>query len=204
MPAKLKTQNNRSEYLTALSTGVYAPGSSEYQDVLSVISRHSCFARKSAAGLTGIRIAFHPQYKRYKVVYIQHTDGTSTDIRFVKPYPSPAAKETAGVRCALRHAIRDQTFGYKKTSFTPGMACANCYEELVWSETQVDHVVKFRDLCSTFLNAHGHHKHPLVDNRESGVVFGEDDAEYMQTWQKYHKQHAKLQLLCAACNRKLR
>ena len=210
MVAKLATKKDRSKYLTDLSTGVYSPGLNAYDDVVSVISQHACFAEKAAAGMVAIRVGHHPVYKKYKVVYIQHPDGTSSDIRFTKSYPKAPIRGVVHVKCAMRTAVGDQTLQYKEASFSAHsqLHCANCKCHLVWSGTQVDHVVKFRDLYSSFLVARGDHKHPLVDNGESGMTrrFSEDDEEHVQAWhwQQYHRENAVLQLVCAPCNRKMR
>ena len=182
MVAKLATQKDRSKYLTGLSAGVYQPNTTEYQDVVSVISQHACFAEKSAAGMVAIRVGYHPEFKRYKVVYIQHPDGTSTDIKFTKSYPKAHAKAAVDMKCALRTAIKDQVIEYKHAAFNTAVGllhCAQCKCELQWCDTQVDHVVKFRDLYSGFLKEHGQHKHPLTDNRASGVMYSENDETYV-------------------------
>lgn len=189
-------------YLSGLRAGEYRPHTGEYVTIMAVLKQQPHYARKAAAGITGIRIGYHPTYSRTKVVYLMHTDGTESDIKYVKPYPkAPAAAQLIG---ALRTAIMEQVHAYKVATYTAKSRCVHCECKLTRTNTHVDHVLKFRDLCSAFKEKHGEHKHPLADNAESGRKFAPEDAAYEQAWQDYHREHAVYRLLCAPCNMRMR
>jgi len=104
---------------------------------------------------------------------------------------------------AMRNAIKDQTMAFYRENFTEESCCIICEERLFAGFIHVDHIVKFKDIASEFLSLRL--EHPIeFDNKHDnkGVIFYWRDRGYQKEWEQFHRDRAKLRLLCQSCNLK--
>ena len=98
----------------------------------------------------------------------------------------------------MRIAIQEQIEIYREDNFKQYDYCPICRNWM--SYCHVDHVIKFRDLVSKFME----YKGLTFDSIEFDVKtrqFG--DAMLIREWREFHAKNAVLRCICADCNIKI-
>lgn len=95
----------------------------------------------------------------------------------------------------LRKSINYQIEEFKK--ITKDKSCSLCKNI---DKYHVDHIIKFRDLAKDFLKENKIIPDMIDDNIIGGKKFKYDDDEFNIKWKEYHKNNAKLRILCETCN----
>jgi len=178
--------------------------------VCALLERHHEYEQKVGAGIQRIFVKCPPptygsNIKPMRCFYIERVD--STEVAF--SYKKCLEGEGSGIerreklvekrrQSAYRTAVDDQVIAFKQQHQHEG--CANgCTRQ---KDLHVDHILPFADLVlqyeqqdpepppSQFEEDHTYHK----------KRFRIEDEEFTQRWREFHKQHAKLRILCSQCN----
>ena len=97
---------------------------------------------------------------------------------------------------AMRYAIVDQILEFKNNC--DELICAICGSE---DYIQVDHIILFKTLYDDFLQQNTLPIPTTFDNTYyNSAKFKDVDKEFVNSWSKYHKEHAILRCLCNKCN----
>lgn len=101
---------------------------------------------------------------------------------------------------AMRKEIKDQIIKYKNNSI---LLCENCkIENLDKIDYHVDHIIKFRDIQENFMTKYKELEILMEDDQKYGNKKLINNT-FSEKWKNYHEKHAKLRILCKACNTKL-
>jgi hypothetical protein len=91
---------------------------------------------------------------------------------------------------AMRYAIHPQTREYLAGQVAP--VCAHCGKD---SELTVDHS------APSFVNlVAAHYDDITLENQGPGGGWRIADPQQVEMWQRFHKEHARYQVLCRGCN----
>lgn len=106
---------------------------------------------------------------------------------------------------ALRYSIEDQILAFKSKFKSGNNKCTMCGESLNLYTAHADHIVYFKDLVDDF----------MIVLRRDGLsiptdyaklpgknvsIFKREDHVISRLFQEYHREHARLRLVCARCN----
>lgn len=155
---------------------------------------------------------------------VEYSDGEIEDFSYKKcratlnknPGKHLAAYKNKTRQAAYRDAVREQTNGYYDSCGC--YSCSRCgLEEArtkgkftlfsASSKMHVDHVIPFVQLINDFEQNFAFDDYPEVLRREGNhqdvdyfSTETPEDQEFVKAWQEYHRQNARLQLLCVSCN----
>lgn len=133
--------------------------------------------------------------------WLTRTDGTRTDISFVKSLSPP--RHEHDVRAALRTEVREQVREFKAASLTPGTICPITGHTLDAGNAHVDHAPpEFDELIAMFLvenqlSVDGISVNPTEDGSTDTLLA---DRELAARWQEFHREHARLRLVTKTAN----
>jgi hypothetical protein len=99
---------------------------------------------------------------------------------------------------AMRQAIQRQIGAFRRRN--KSAKCETC--QVTHGIFHVDHIVPFKTIQAEFLSKHNTWPVPqrFVPAKRCGVQIHTSGKQFKLSWQKYHRQHAKLQWLCEPCN----
>lgn len=130
-------------------------------------------------------------------------DDTMVDISFLWCVDlinrEPPDETQNKINQCLRKSINSQIEEFKKN--TKDKNCQICTKNNC--EYHVDHIIKFRDLAKEFLSLNLNIPEIENDIINGGSKFKNENDEFITKWQIYHKENAKLRILCKKCNLKL-
>jgi hypothetical protein len=133
-------------------------------------------------------------YSDFQIV-MKLNDNTSDSISWVKSCNKQDNPVGQKLRWAMRLAIRPQILEFKTQNKKTSCELCNTTKEL-----SVDHIIKFRTLCTDFVDMHQEYPNLFDRNKFAQEVFRKCDAVYEQKWLDYHKTNATLRILCVTCN----
>lgn len=188
-----------------LRYGKYRLGSMDFAKIYWLIKRHpeADIKLKDAVDYFEIRQGGFGE----KTTRIFYNNGKDIDVS-LRTYFVGAMSKHRKFALALRAEIRDQILEFKEQHAHEG--CANCGE---LNNLEVDHEDDFADLVKIY--RYGTHigvplgpggtwvPNQYDDDPETHQPrFTKQDAAIGEGFQKFHREHAKLQLLCADCHKK--
>ena len=103
------------------------------------------------------------------------------------------------VKMAARLAIRPQTKSFRDNVKDE---CQKCGVKEYGLGLEVDHVINFRDIFNSFIK--NYEEKILLESvykEHSGDLWYFSDKKIKEEWCEYHKENAKLQLLCKPCHK---
>lgn len=163
---------------------------------------HPSAAQKVGSGVA----SFQVERNGYNTIgfWLTRTDGSRTDFSFLECL-TPSSHKTK-VTSALRTEIQDQIYEFKLQVFgtqTGVVPCAITGELVTWKTCHVDHEPSFDSLVKSWMSVEELTWDLLrVRPSQDGEVGNERllDPPAIESWQKYHRQHARLQITTIAAN----
>lgn len=157
---------------------------------------------------------------------VEYKNGEVEDFSYKKckatlhknPEKHLAAYKNKERQAAYRDAVRKQTNKYYDDSEDYVCSCCGAEESRVEiqgefflidvsSKMHVDHVIPFVQLINDFEQSFEFKEYPKVLRREGNhqdvdyfSTSSPEDKSFVEAWQDYHRQNARLQLLCNSCN----
>jgi hypothetical protein len=140
---------------------------------------------------------------------IEYKNGTRDDISYTKCLTPTENDKHVRSQAALRVAIRNDITAFRNDAFSNGkqVSCAFCDAPLTNSfESYVDHISSARPFCGLvydFLREKNLNLESLkVNSMPYGMLTHQelDDKAFEAEWVAYHKEHARLQMVCRGCN----
>ena len=180
--------------------------------MLDVFRRHPDFERKFPHGLDGVERVFIKRDEahggRTNQFWYQY-DGVGQDISYVKCFGAKRSHQKNGVVSAFRRAVASQVLAFKHCMMNgvdEGM-CAMTGRFFPEEELDVDHIEPFSSLLARFMEERGLKFSDVEIVHVSGDgMFGTRlaDKELEKQWSEWHRSEAKLQLVNAKLNRRLK
>lgn len=169
-------------------------GEENYKFFVELFKRHPKYPEK-IDGMCDVSITYNKIGKGLCLNIIKQ-DGTIDDISWKM---CVSEKEKDNFKSALRVAIHDQISLFRENNENK---CALCFTTKN-VEYHVDHEIHFEELVHNFLKTCKLNKPTQFQNAEDNrKKFKTEDKDYEDEWNIYHKQHAKLRILCKSCNLK--
>lgn len=133
-------------------------------------------------------------------LYIIKKDGIIEDVSWRICASGKHKKMKQEFVSALRYTIENQIYDFKKISDLT--ICSLC--GLSTNNTpHIDHIIHFDKIVEDFQKYIKKEAPINFDNAPDNTnrrMFKEEDKEYEQEWNNYHKNNAKLRVLCKRCN----
>jgi len=194
-----KTKKDLEEYVRriieniGMCESIKTKSKQDYDFFIELFKRHPKYPEK-IANISDISIVSNKVCSKYLGLNITKNDGSVDDISWRNCI---SGKEKDNFKCALRISIDAQIKNFRYMSSNE---CDIC-KTLDADEYHVDHETHFEELLYNFLQT-TKRKRPTVfqnttDNRKS---FTSNDSEYELDWQLFHKENARLRILCRSCN----
>lgn len=183
--------------------------------ILDLLSYHPYCKEKTENGVKQIKVD-NPNFGDGLCFVIVDNNGKEEDFSHYKCTPGKdkekvikSIQQRERLEC-YRDAIRPQILDFR-TSIGSITKCAICnknfYEIKKNNKTQVDHKSKsFVTLVSEFELQHKPKTYPTSKRCKDSIQtisFCTDNPEdiiFVNSWQKYHKDNADFQIVCAGCN----
>lgn len=170
----------------------------DYAQLMDLLSLHPDAEMKLGVGVDYFTVGRDDHYGTTRCFYIHRHDGSRTDVSF-KECISPRGDD-ANRRKALRSAIKEQIFEFRDRELQKTeVRCPFTDEILSRDNCHVDHEYPntLSALIEAWLVSEGLQLkditiEPTLDNQF--VAFMTDQRQ-IESWQAYHKTHAKLRLL---------
>lgn len=166
--------------------------------MLGLLALHPDYEEKKGCGIAFIGIAYW-QHLKTKGFYLQRVDGTEEDFSYKWCLNPPS--QWSIFKDACHYAVIDQTKEFKRLSRKS--------EKGYWSETEgkwipsndvhVDHVYPFALLLRDWLKQAGL-AYEDIQVINLGTINKLLDPLIEESWRKYHREHARLQILSSAAN----
>jgi hypothetical protein len=98
---------------------------------------------------------------------------------------------------AMRMSVVDQILDWKREHYKQKNKCNFCMKNV---ECHVDHIYPFSGIKKEFLKTTKLKIPTLFKDELTVVWFRDEDIEFKNAWDQYHKEKAKYQFLCPFCN----
>ena len=100
---------------------------------------------------------------------------------------------------AMRYEVKYQSEEYRKNN----QHIQECFDCSCPREAglDVDHVFPYKNIVHSFFTIYNKEEFKKSMNKEIQGLYWRLREDHRKTWQEYHKQHAKFQLLCKECHR---
>jgi hypothetical protein len=187
----------------------------EHEFLVHLLQRHPLASQKIGVGISHFTVDKSYE-KRPPITYCFHvhrTDGTSTDFSYRWCLDSKAPNQGMGAAQlpkqywteSLRGAVYPQTHRFKVAAFADCdfVTCPISGEEIQWDEAHVHHEPPhtFVALVDGWLAQEGitisEVELSSADKTSSGEL---GCSKQLASWQQYHKEHARLQVVSARAN----
>ena len=171
--------------------------------LLDLFRRHKHHARKAGAGIASVSVHVNREWKTQRMLVINRTDGTSTDISWRECiYPVSAKQE---FKKACRSAVAADVLCFKRMEFgeSDTVPCAITGDLVSWRDSHVDHECPaFDAIVDEFVR-----EFRLVPDavalagdgdNERVTVFA--DAKLADRFRVFHNARAKLRIVSQRAN----
>ena len=166
----------------------------EYKYFLELFKRHPNYEEK-VKGLVDIKIRKNKKYSRQKEVLIEKESGEIIDISVLNKCINGC--KSNDLNKAMRNAIENQIEEYRKNN---ELKCEKCDSK---SKPEVDHKeILFVELYENFIRERKDIPTEFENTISNSKCFKICDKNFEEEWIKYHKENAKLRILCSKCNNK--
>lgn len=165
----------------------------DYNFFLNIFKRHPNYPEKFC-NLKDIRINYHPVFKNQLEVLIVREDGSFDDVSVLKKCVSGKNKDNLSI--AMRNCIFPQIKEFRESQlFLQCCICSN-YDNIEIDHHEPDFVV----LQNNFLKNEKNIPTKFDSDNCHIKKFTKEDKEFQDKWFLYHKENAKLRVLCSKCN----
>ena len=166
-----------------------------YNFFIDLFQHHPKYPQKIDA-ITDIAIVRNKIKSQVLELQIRKEDGSTDDISWINCI-SGTEKNT--FKCALRVAIDEQIKVFRQIT---KYKCSIC-NTLDANEYHVDHENHFEELICRFLqNTKKDKPSSFKNTSDNRKCFTMEDKEYEEEWKQFHKNNARLRMLCRSCNLK--
>lgn len=183
-----------------LKTTINGGEVSDLGRMAEILSDHPEWESKIGSGLRSI-VKRETPYRNNYCFHIVRTDGTETDISFMKAING--INERAIVIKAMRNAALPSIIEYKQQNYTPNVSrCAISGELLNDNNVHVDHYdLYFADLAKIYIDQYGleHIKNDVLDHGEKEYIT-RFTVERASDFRRFHDANTNLRLLTKRVN----
>jgi len=165
-----------------------------YNELMEIFKLHPNYP-ETFLNVVDVAIAYNKinPKKCYELQLIK-SNKTSEAISYRKCFVKTPTDNS--LKMAMRYSIKDQILDYKDSC--DELICAICGSE---DYIQIDHVILFKTLYNDFLKQNTLTIPTSFDYTYfNSAKFKNDDVEFKNSWDEYHKKHAILRCLCNKCN----
>lgn len=141
-----------------------------------------------------VGIRKNPSYKQLEV-FLHYNNGKIDGVSVLKNCMGKHQNKD-GLTIATRFSVASQIKSFRNRSIQKCEFCS------ATADLQVDHEIPlFIELQNTFLQITKLQVPTEFDSKKDNTKkFKVEDSEFRQSWQEYHRTHAKLRMLCGKCN----
>jgi len=197
----LKTQKKVKEYTREIieRIGICNNIKEEYETEYNyfiefLFPRHYEYPEKFE-NIENIGIQYNPYFRNQKELIIIKTNGEIDNVSALNYCVT--GKKGNDIISAMRDSITNQILYYRNSR--KKLRCKLCESN---EKIEVDHYEpQFIELSKNFLKDYkGELPTKFEDNKFNGCKFKVEDNNFELEWNKYHKDSARLRLLCKKCN----
>ena len=164
-----------------------------YYQFMDLFKNHPEYPDK-VKNIVDIAIVNNELINKYFELQLIKSYGTTDDISYKKCIYQPSTNNS--LKQAMRYAIKDQILDYRDSC--DELICEKCGSE---QNIQIDHMILFKNLYDDFLSQNTLTIPTEFDNTYfNSAKFKNNDVEFKNSWDEYHKKHAILRCLCNKCN----
>lgn len=212
-PRVFKTKAEREEYIKnrirqLADAYTHVSDGEAFQFLCHVLEQHPCYESLVGRGVQAFRLEKTWDGKGVHATLVR-TDGSETPFSWNKCGTGRKDTKTGMLSAAMREAVAADMMEFKNaTALKDGLRCALCQTEDAESY-ETDHVCPpFCRIRDRFLEE-SRLPTPTSFGRStqfarSGHAFKPQDAMFHNAWLAFHREHARLQVLCVGCNREKR
>jgi hypothetical protein len=198
-----KTKKACEEYVRGILSELgcirVGPGHSKWAFLNNVLNNHPEKEFKIGTGVDYFWIKKNEVGNGYATM-IRRMDGSVADFSWRYCCEFKKRSVTENVTRAMRNAVTEDIVNFKK-GFGYNFTCALCKKQGTDShDFHADHVHPFCHIKTEFLSNEPVHPTKFADTLVGATCFHADDAEFEERWVRFHKNKARLQILCANCN----
>jgi hypothetical protein len=170
----------------------------------NLLSLHPEADQKFGKGISHFSVQADSVFGTTRHFVVHRKDGTATDFSFKSCIEGSSARRDA--LSALREAVADQVTGFKNAAFAgkTEVPCAVRGALTTFRDAHVDHIPPrtYAALVAGWLRQEGIGLEdvavtPPADNQ---VLTEMTDEDQMASWQRFHRKHAKLRIVCSGAN----
>jgi hypothetical protein len=177
----------------------------DLEDVLTLILRHPDYVEKYGCGIRSIVVRNNPIFYKTKGFWIIRTDGSETDVSYLRCIDGCDKPIGHWIHMACRAAIEMQVVEFKREAFRVSdfATCKLTGQSVTWGQCHVDHASPlFRELVASFFESHPVDLSDSLFYRhgdgDCSVQFA--DRALTERWQHYHRVHANLRIVTVQAN----
>jgi hypothetical protein len=168
-----------------------------YADFCNVFKRHPEYPDKFI-GFNDIMIKYNQHFKKQLEVHIKEDNGDTDDVSVMKGCIT--GKPNNNMNIAMRTSIIQQMYDFRNKHSEQECEICGATEKI-----EVDHhsdVMTFTKLCKNFMDQNKLEIPTTFDEDKKSNMkcFRREDSKFANSWNKYHKEHAILRILCKSCN----
>lgn len=171
-----------------------------YHFVCELFKRHPRYEEK-CNGMIDLEIILNTNGS-YEFMILKKNNTGNIDISWPKCVTAKEKTNKDLLLSALRSSIEDQTSEFRNKSRT--ITCELC-NNLFDEETHVDHIRDFSHLVNDFLSTCSIERPTSFEDMTDGTnrkTFKQENNDFRQQWEKFHRDNASLRLICKSCNLK--
>jgi hypothetical protein len=186
--------------ITELGKGAQIPSTHpNYQFFTDLLNNHEDVPRKIGSGIVSFGIQRNKRDQHCLETFVLRTDGTKETFSWVSCAKKQFMTPEQLLYKALRNTIEPQIHTFRR--ITPEV-CKGCKQHIHCS---VDHKSPtFYQLTQKFLSLPPNNPVPTTfrkQGRTNSELFKEEDIEFANEWEIFHKENAVLQMLCVMCHK---
>ena len=196
---KFRSKKELTDYtrnlIKMIGLGIITTDNEHYKFFEELIKRHNEYEIKRGCGIKHFIIRQNRVNRKAYELNIMRLDDTIIDISYI--HCCSLINNNELIR-AMRYSIRKQILRFKNKS---EMICNICNNTSC--DFHIDHINPFSLICSQFLKDKLYKPTQFIDcKKTNNPKFKKEDIEFKREWKQFHKQNAKLQVLCSSCNLK--
>lgn len=166
--------------------------------IRDLIALHPATEDKIGCGIDHVEIRRDPSYGTTRCFYILRTDGSSTDVSYIKCIDGEKRRQL--LRPALRKEILPQILQFKQAQFATGaQRCPYTDEVLNFDTCHIDHLppMTFETLVTEWLKLNGITEADVqfTEREDNASTRSMTKVSQIESWTNYHYRHAQLRIL---------
>ena len=170
---------------------------SSFLFLYKILEKHKWKEEKIGCGIKRFYIKRNFLNKKGLEINLERIDGSKIDFSWIKCVTGKFTNIKQDLITAMREAINEQTRRFRSNN---KLICQLC--KCISGNFHVDHdSPSFKILSDNFLIKNPKHPKSFCEDKDiHWKKFLEEDEQFKQKWQEYHKKNATLQILCQQCN----